>query len=292
MEKSAPERPARPYFIGDIHGCYEELLELEEKIQRHAELAGVEALIVSVGDLIDRGPDSAGVIAHFVQGEFKETHQAIMGNHEVMMIQILQEFLPESLEAAQCKYPLGVWSLRELFDQEQGSAVNMEWDEYRLHMLNMWINQGGRETLQSYDMDPTDLQSWTFSEEVLRYLMRLPLYWESADGVVTHALARSEELEFVRAVESESYALSEDKVLQYKQAGNTLLWNRSLPFQSPDRVRQHISGHTPLPRLKRHRLQNCVQIDTGCVFGRKLTAYCLENGQSLSVQARYNYTRR
>lgn len=286
------ERRVRPYFIGDIHGCYQELLELEEKIQRHAEQAEVTPLIVSVGDLVDRGPDSAAVVAHFIQGGYKKTHHAIMGNHEVMMIQVLEEFLPERLQAANCQYPLGVWSLKELHEQEQGAAMNMDWESYRIHMLNMWVNQGGRETLESYDMDATDMDTWTFSEEVLRYLMQLPLYWESAEGVVTHALPRSEDLDLIKAAEAQEIELNEANVLKYKTAGNMLLWNRSLPFHAPDAVRQHISGHTPMPRMKRHRLQNCVQIDTGCVFGRKLTAYCLENGHSLSVQAHYNYTKR
>ena len=60
--------------IGDIHGCYEEFQSLLEK----AGLTGGDA-IVSVGDCVDRGPDTPAVLAFF-----QKTPNAflIMGNHE------------------------------------------------------------------------------------------------------------------------------------------------------------------------------------------------------------------
>lgn len=60
--------------IGDIHGCYSELQDLLEK----AGLAEGDA-IISVGDCVDRGPETPAVLAFF-----RNTRQAhlIMGNHE------------------------------------------------------------------------------------------------------------------------------------------------------------------------------------------------------------------
>jgi serine/threonine protein phosphatase 1 len=60
--------------IGDIHGCYDELQALLDK----AGLTGGDA-IVSVGDCVDRGPDTPAVLAFF-----QKTPNAIllMGNHE------------------------------------------------------------------------------------------------------------------------------------------------------------------------------------------------------------------
>ena len=60
--------------IGDIHGCYDELQALLDK-------AGLTEgdIIVSVGDCVDRGPDTPAVLAFF-----QKTPDAIliMGNHE------------------------------------------------------------------------------------------------------------------------------------------------------------------------------------------------------------------
>ena len=40
------------FIIGDIHGCYTELLDLLDKAG-----VGDDDLVVSVGDLVDRGPE-------------------------------------------------------------------------------------------------------------------------------------------------------------------------------------------------------------------------------------------
>jgi serine/threonine protein phosphatase 1 len=60
--------------IGDIHGCYEELQDLIQK-------AGLSEgdLIVSIGDCVDRGPDTPAVLRYFHE---QKNAQLIMGNHE------------------------------------------------------------------------------------------------------------------------------------------------------------------------------------------------------------------
>jgi len=54
------------YAIGDVHGCYKELLSLEEKIQRDARQFHGRKIIVMLGDYIDRGPQSARVLDHLL----------------------------------------------------------------------------------------------------------------------------------------------------------------------------------------------------------------------------------
>ncbi|MCB0006351.1 MAG: metallophosphoesterase [Anaerolineales bacterium] len=65
---------ARTLVIGDIHGCYAELLTLIEA----AQLTDADQ-IVAVGDLVDRGPDSPAVYRYF-----RDNPRAfsLMGNHE------------------------------------------------------------------------------------------------------------------------------------------------------------------------------------------------------------------
>ncbi|RKP34411.1 Metallo-dependent phosphatase-like protein, partial [Dimargaris cristalligena] len=77
----------RIIFLGDIHGCYNELVRLLTKM-------GYEQgrdLLVSVGDLINKGPDSAKVL------DFVMEHNmlAVRGNHEDGVIRIWDsDFFP------------------------------------------------------------------------------------------------------------------------------------------------------------------------------------------------------
>jgi serine/threonine protein phosphatase 1 len=70
----APGR--RIYAVGDVHGCADRLDALH-------------ALLVHLGDFIDRGPDSAGVIARLASGSPLPgvPMVALRGNHEQMMLE-------------------------------------------------------------------------------------------------------------------------------------------------------------------------------------------------------------
>lgn len=68
----------KDYFVGDIHGCYEQLMAALEKIKFNPD---VDRLI-SVGDLVDRGPDSVKCLNLLKELWF----HAVSGNHEDMMI--------------------------------------------------------------------------------------------------------------------------------------------------------------------------------------------------------------
>lgn len=71
--------------IGDIHGCLTSLETLLETINPQP-----DDLIVTLGDYVDRGPDSCGVIERLLA--LQNTHQTInlMGNHEIQMIRALE----------------------------------------------------------------------------------------------------------------------------------------------------------------------------------------------------------
>ena len=78
----------RVYAIGDIHGCYQEMVALIDMIHRDcAARKDKQTYLIFLGDLIDRGPDSRGVIEHLMRfpHEFA-TPLFIMGNHEEMMV--------------------------------------------------------------------------------------------------------------------------------------------------------------------------------------------------------------
>lgn len=71
--------------IGDIHGCR---LALETLIEAIAPTE--QDTIVTLGDYIDRGPDSRGVIDTLVELGKSCQLVGILGNHEEMMLEVLQ----------------------------------------------------------------------------------------------------------------------------------------------------------------------------------------------------------
>jgi serine/threonine protein phosphatase 1 len=91
----------RVYAVGDIHGCLERLLAVHAAIAADlAERPVGRAVLIHLGDLIDRGPDSAGVV-DFLAGEprpagISET-VTLLGNHEALMLAALEA--PEADEA-------------------------------------------------------------------------------------------------------------------------------------------------------------------------------------------------
>lgn len=74
------------YAIGDIHGCSDALTRLLARIDDHR--AGRPADIVCLGDYVDRGPDSAGVLRILRDRAAREPGRLIClrGNHEQMML--------------------------------------------------------------------------------------------------------------------------------------------------------------------------------------------------------------
>jgi serine/threonine protein phosphatase 1 len=98
------------YAIGDIHGSLRLLQALIARCRHHA--GDQQAIFVFLGDYVDRGPDSAGVVRAIMklQAELPDRVIALKGNHEAM-----------ALDAVEGKVP-----------------------------ADFWLTQGGAETLRSY----------------------------------------------------------------------------------------------------------------------------------------------
>jgi calcineurin-like phosphoesterase family protein len=84
----------RIYAIGDIHGSLDKLRNLLARCEHDA--AGAPMRLVFVGDYIDRGPDSRGVIEHVMalQERLADSVVALMGNHEAMALAAIDETMP------------------------------------------------------------------------------------------------------------------------------------------------------------------------------------------------------
>jgi serine/threonine protein phosphatase 1 len=79
----------RIYAIGDIHGCLDRLVAMHELIAEDLTERPVDsAILVHVGDLVDRGPESAQVVDWLLAGPPVPVQRVVnlMGNHEHMML--------------------------------------------------------------------------------------------------------------------------------------------------------------------------------------------------------------
>lgn len=101
-KKKAAEAPSQPsvgegqryYAIGDIHGRLDLLDQLLDRIINDSKARGeAESHLILLGDLVDRGPDSAGVVrramelANADEGSEGGTIRFIKGNHEEVFIE-------------------------------------------------------------------------------------------------------------------------------------------------------------------------------------------------------------
>jgi diadenosine tetraphosphatase ApaH/serine/threonine PP2A family protein phosphatase len=89
----------RVYAVGDIHGCLERLVAMHEMIA--ADLATRptdQAVLVHLGDFVDRGPDTAQVVEWLAAGPPVPVRQVVnlMGNHEHMMLSAIASFDDEA----------------------------------------------------------------------------------------------------------------------------------------------------------------------------------------------------
>ena len=74
----------RNIIIGDVHGCLDELKELINKL----ELSSTDNLFF-IGDLIDKGPDSVGVVKYVYELSKLYSTVLILGNHEEKFLRFL-----------------------------------------------------------------------------------------------------------------------------------------------------------------------------------------------------------
>jgi serine/threonine protein phosphatase 1 len=91
-EASAVPVGVRVYAIGDIHGRLDLLDGMQEKIARDGETATGERIIVYLGDYIDRGADSKGVIERLLAPPpkgFSARH--LKGNHDQSLLDFLED---------------------------------------------------------------------------------------------------------------------------------------------------------------------------------------------------------
>ncbi len=204
------------YAIGDVHGCKEKLEELLNKIKPVP-----EDTLVFLGDYIDRGPDSKGVINLLIELSQKNRTIFLRGNHEWMFLEFYYKRDDES------------WT--------------------------RWEYNGARKTLESYggiDNIPS---------EHLKFIENTKIYHTEGKYLFVHAGVKP-------AVPLE------------KQNEMDMMWIRREFINYPNPLKGYtvVFGHTPQeePLIQSDK----IGIDTGCVYGRKLTCIRVEDRKIIQVR--------
>lgn len=121
--------------IGDIHGCWKSLKALLSKLPHNR--------ICLVGDLIDRGKDSRSVMKWAIGNNV----DCVMGNHDHMMLCAHVAYLQQQAKQSIAGETEAEGPESSMFEPGEENAF-----------VNLWMRNGGRETLLSYD--PHEEKTW------------------------------------------------------------------------------------------------------------------------------------
>lgn len=110
----------RVYAVGDVHGRADLLAALIDAIEAdHEQRGGGASTVILLGDLVDRGPDSAGVLRLAREWQARRPLRALMGNHEEMFLgaftkeDVLRHFLRHGGRETILSYPVD----RNVYDE-------------------------------------------------------------------------------------------------------------------------------------------------------------------------------
>jgi serine/threonine protein phosphatase 1 len=149
----------RVYAVGDVHGCLGHLDRLLDLIDGDLAGCALTSRLVLLGDLVDRGPDSAGVIDRLIERELPtDGVDCIMGNHEEVMLDCLAG---------------------------------------RVELFDSWLRYGGVQTLESYGLSVAGILSPTFDVRIeleraipprhVQFLQSMKDYVRIGDYLFVHA---------------------------------------------------------------------------------------------------------
>jgi len=232
-------------IIGDVHGCFDELLELMTTLGYSIKKNGDGYQVgvpdrrkaIFLGDLVDRGPKIVAVLRLVMDMVDAGTALCIPGNHDVKLLQKLR-----------------------------GKDVKIA------HGLADSIAQ-------------LENESPEFKSKVVEFLDGLISHYVLDDGklVVAHA-GMKEEMQGRGSAAIRSFALFGETTGETDEFGLPVRYNWAADYRSKAMV---VYGHTPVGEPQ--WLNRTINIDTGCVFGGKLTALRYPEKELVSVPAHRTY---
>ena len=234
-------------IIGDVHGCRAELetllVTLGYRLARDAQGRPVDAVhpdgrtAVFVGDLVDRGPDSPGVLRLVMGMVAAGTAICVPGNHEQKLAR-------------------------------------------KLHGRNVQLTHGLPETLAQLAEQPAE-----FTEQVKVFIDALVSHYVLDGGKLVVAHAGLKEAYQGRASgRVRTFALFGETTGETDEYGLPVRYPWARDYRGSAAV---VYGHTPTPEPE--WINNTICLDTGCVFGGKLTALRWPSRELVSVPAAREY---
>ena len=238
-------------IIGDVHGCFDELVELLEKmsyqiqhVEYDSETFGFQVRhpenrqAVFVGDLVDRGPDSPSVLKLVMSMVNSKVGICVPGNHDLK----LQKYL-------------------------SGKNVQLK------HGLEQTVEQLLSETDE-------------FKNQVREFLYGLVSHYVFDEGklVVAHAGIK-ENMQGRGSGAVRSFCMYGETTGETDEFSLPVRYNWAADYRGKAMV---VYGHTPVPEPQ--WLNKTIDIDTGCVFGGKLTALRYPEQELVAVDAKMVYS--
>lgn len=235
------------YIVADIHGCYNEFMELLHAIG----FSSQDELFV-LGDCMDRGPHPIAVIQQLIS---MPNARYVLGNHDAMMLSVLRCLTAE----------ITAESIDTLKNQEQVSQI-----------YSLWMNNGGEVTLGQFAALPQQQQ-----EEILCYLKQASTFEAVQHNDALYIMVHGGIDQFDPTKELEEYDPQDflwcraNYRRRYYASDRIHLVTGHTPTPLIRKDKQPLifqeNGHLAL--------------DCGCVFGGQLAAYCLETGQTVYVNS-------
>jgi protein phosphatase len=231
-------------IVGDVHGCRAELEELLTALGYELSRDGLGRAVgarhpagrtaVFVGDLVDRGPDTPGVLRLVMGMVAAGTALCVAGNHENKLVRALK-----------------------------GRQVS--------------VSHGLAESLEQLEAEPTD-----FRAGALRFMDALISHYVLDGGRLVVAHAGLKEAYHGRASgRVRSFALYGDTTGETDEYGLPIRYPWAKDYRGRAMV---VYGHTPIPEPE--WVNNTICLDTGCVFGGRLTALRYPEREFVAVPAR------
>lgn len=251
------ETEGRTIVIGDVHGCIRELELLLRKLDVKKDH------LVFLGDLIDKGPDSAAVV-HLVN-DLSDSNKVtfIVGNHEDKFLRYIARKKREQWTSVDERFG----SFEILLDRLDDRHIDFLLDGFlikRITSLGLTATHGG---ICSNVQLPNSID--------IRYK-------DQQKRKNHHLLTMTRKVD----MQGEFQGIQSKKTSQRFWAEN---YNGAFG--------QVVFGHQPFDEIK--KFPNAIGLDTGCVFGGSLSALIAEGGQihfeqvkSLKEYATYGYGKR
>ncbi|NVK23161.1 MAG: symmetrical bis(5'-nucleosyl)-tetraphosphatase [Kangiellaceae bacterium] len=265
------------YAIGDIQGCYDELRLLLNKIKFNP----AQDTLWLAGDLVSRGPKSLQTLQYLYQ--IQDSCEIVLGNHDLHLLAAFytgrkiakRDKLHSLLEHQECK-TLSKWLRKQsmaIYDEQLNclmthAGVPPAWDleltlacAYELETVLSRKNSAITFFEQMYGNNP---HQWSEKHKGIKRLR-----------FITNGLTR------MRFCHNDGSLDLSSKSSPGKQHKGLIPWYHLSDINQQVHV---VFGHWAALNGKA-RKHNIHAIDTGCVWGGKLTALRLEDMKRFSVKA-------